>query len=45
MLETISLNSFPCAPAFIYIAPPIVPGIPANSSNPAILSLANICPN
>jgi len=40
-----SFNSFPCAPAFIITAPPIVPGIPESSSNPVISSFNNFCAN
>ena len=38
-----SFISLPCAPAFINIAPPIVPGIPDISSNPVISSFNNFC--
>ena len=39
---TISFISPPYAPAFILIAPPIVPGIPAANSNP-VISLHHLC--
>ena len=41
--KTISFISPPCAPAFILIAPPIEPGIPAANSNPSISSINNFC--
>ena len=41
----ISFISFPCAPAFILTAPPNVPGIPDNSSNPEISLFKNTLAN